>query len=715
MARGSVFVLTVFAAVLGLATLLGGAAVLLEPPRPRPARGDARPARSLAPPGGAAAPADAAAAAHAGGLEAEAAPPSGPDVGPSAAGRAVGAPGRGRAPAAAAPTGRVTVTRGGDPVPGARVRFYPDGLVGGRPLGEAWTGADGEATWPPGLDPDARYAVVAEADGRVASTRGLHDEDLWLTLEPAETVEGRVGGPAGAGVGARLTLRVGALAVSEAYADGEGRFAMEWTRDPEAVLEVVADGYVPLRRPAGQLDRVDLSELELARGASGDVAGRVVDGRGAPVPGALVRAVQGGRADAVAATDASGRFRLADLEAGLVSLEVHLADPVPAAVASARVPPGGTAEVEVALGGARLLVVVRDAGVLREGVRLEVVDPAITRYGASRFATSNVEQSATTRLNGTATFGLPAGRFFVRATHGRRTVVGEAVVPAQGEARLDLDLAEQRRLRVRVVDPAGEPVPGVFMDVSMPGLQWRDMPSRSTGADGVARFDELPAGLAELHLGKGGTWRMLRTDGEEAELVWTDETPLDVGGYVEGAEGEVLLAVVLPDVVKFVRAEIGGWDRVLEARLEAPAGERRVYLLAKDPGLAPVDLGAPGTDGAVRGFDVDVAPGGAVRGRLVTAEGGAGVAGLIELSGDLGGVYEARAQWLSGTDNDEWITVNEWRQATGPDGLFELRGLPAGTHALALRGLGCAPRTVTVTVEAGEEVDLGPVPVVPKE
>ncbi|MCA8920894.1 MAG: hypothetical protein KDD82_03730, partial [Planctomycetes bacterium] len=77
------------------------------------------------------------------------------------------------------------------------------------------------------------------------------------------------------------------------------------------------------------------------------------------------------------------------------------------------------------------------------------------------------------------------------------------------------------------------------------------------------------------------------------------------------------------------------------------------------------------------------------------------------LGGRWGAVQEARTQWSTGTDHDPWITVNEWVQASGPDGVFALSGLAPGSHTLELSAIDCLPRVVEFVVEPDGVADLG--------
>ena len=193
--------------------------------------------------------------------------------------------------------------------------------------------------------------------------------------------------------------------------------------------------------------------------------------------------------------------------------------------------------------------------------------------------------------------------------------------------------------------------------------------------------------------------------------MWTEPSRLRLMGTAEGAAGELLAATVLPDTVKMEPLVVAGG--LLDAELTPPDGLREVWVLPPDASLAPTRLGvaALGQPELV-GLSLAFAPAATVTGRM-TGPAGAGVPGEVRVEGALGGVLEARAQWLGGTDHDPWITVNEWGQSSASDGSFSLGGLPAGSHTITLRAVGCAPQTLQLGVVAGEAVDLGAVQLEP--
>lgn len=459
-------------------------------------------------------------------------------------------------------------------------------------------------------------------------------------------------------------------------------------------LQGEADGPQP-EQPAG-------ARLTAARTA-GEVNGVVADRDGTPLAGARVRLLRGERSPTEVTTDAEGRWT-ASVTPGPVTIEVQRrGEPLPAMRTGLLVHPDGAGVGLRLTDPGSLDVLVEDEhGLPLARCDVQVVDPLVTRFG--NYSESAMQPRAWTGDDGVARFtGVPAGRYFVRvrAPGATAPLLGTVEVRPREAAHVVLDALARRTLRVTVVDRAGAPVEGVFMDVSMPGINWRGMPGATTDRDGVATLPDLPVGLAEVHLGKGGLWRMVRTSADEATFTWTRETAIEVRGAVAGHEGDVLVATVLPDVVHMSHARV--IDGRLDTTITPPAGAARVFLVAPDRRLAPVELGTVG-DGVDRlEFDARFVEGARVTGRLAVDRNGVGVPGRVRVDGPLAGALEAQEQWLGGTDHDEWITVNEWTRATTAGGDFELTGLPPGEATVHLEGVGASPRTIVVRAHVGRD------------
>lgn len=171
---------------------------------------------------------------------------------------------------------------------------------------------------------------------RVVTTDGT-GESLRVELSPAERATGEVVAARGRDpvAGAEVTLYTD-LGVRRARTDANGAFAIQDLAPGSARLRVRAAGFAPLARavtiPEGGGRRpFAIPRVELA--AEGLVEGEVVDGHGDPVPGARVAKdhvptwlVVGASQEGAALTDAKGRFKLAQLPEGMVTLEAYAPD-----------------------------------------------------------------------------------------------------------------------------------------------------------------------------------------------------------------------------------------------------------------------------------------------------------------------------------------------------------------------------------------------------
>lgn len=640
----------------------------------------------------------------------------------------------------------------GEPVDGARVRLWAPRRAGGELLADLRTGRSGQAAIPAALQASAPEvvalvegeggscllrvqtavggrALLARSDHPLADrVRGLADEEVLLDGEARLLVQVRGDGAPLAGAAVRL--RLDALTVVEARTGETGAAVLSLPRSadgdgegPGLVVEAAAEGWTPARASA----RGGAVTLALRRGPPGAVAGRVTDGQGLPVAGAVVAAlVVEGTTSGRAATDADGRFLLEGLAPGRTTLEVWSAGDLPDATGSAFVEAGRTATADLVVAG-RALVEVRvvEGGLPAGGVEVRAVDPLVTRYGT--FEASGGQRSGRTDADGRLQLELPPGGWHLRATQLDREATASVQVVAGGRTAALLDLSAGRTLAIRAVRQDGTPVPQVFMDVSMPGFAWSGMPSARTDAQGWARFTDLPPGRAEVHVGgPHGQWRMVRTEADEATIVLTPPRLVRArlrlpAGF--GGEGEAVALVSVLDDVAVLHAgghedrERPGFERERDPdgvdaavfSTPAPDGVAVVYLVSRDPGLAvaavgPLAAGQP----AGLGCEVRFEAAATLRGRLVGRD-GRPRAGTVRLAGALGGAIAARTQWLSDTANDRWVTCNEWSVGTGPDGAFELRGLPSGRATLIIEPIGAKATTVEVMVGPDQTLDLGSV------
>jgi hypothetical protein len=201
----------------------------------------------------------------------------------------------------------------------------------------AFTDKRGEAALKRARGVPLRLEVSAPGHApRVVTTDGTA-ESLRVELSPAERATGEVVAARGrdAIAGADVTLYTD-LGVRHARTDASGAFAIGDLAPGTASLRVRAAGFAPLARPVtipdgGGRRPFAIPRVELS--AEGVVEGEVVDERGDPVPGARVAKdhvstwlIVGANPEGTALSDAKGRFKLAQLPEGTVSLEAYAPD-----------------------------------------------------------------------------------------------------------------------------------------------------------------------------------------------------------------------------------------------------------------------------------------------------------------------------------------------------------------------------------------------------
>ncbi len=221
------------------------------------------------------------------------------------------------------------------PVAGAEVELRFNGKTA-----RTSTGSDGRfaltVTTPVELSLAARapgFAAVVVPG--LAVPPGPGDWDLGDLLLAADAgLRGRVvDGDGNPVAGARLLLlrqTPDGVVTSQSASDPAGRFAFNALAEGEqADLEVRAEGFVTTLLP-GLASASEGGPLEIVLAAGIRLSGLVLDADGQPVAGALVSAVAGSGEGAgqprLSATDADGRFDIAELPAGELSLRARRAN-----------------------------------------------------------------------------------------------------------------------------------------------------------------------------------------------------------------------------------------------------------------------------------------------------------------------------------------------------------------------------------------------------
>lgn len=395
------------------------------------------------------------------------------------------------------------------PPPRVRVAVAPDRPdrdATGRPL-PAWASVVLPAGWTLGgrvLEQvgDARLPV-AGASVRVGSRPALSDSEVAVSVTTDRGGHLRVDGlPLGAPVGLRVT------------APGYSSVTRTCT-SADVPLEVV-------------LERLGRIELHL-----------VAAGGEEPVTSAVVRLVRGGaggrrRAAAAAALTAEdGRHVLRDVPPGDVSAWIEADGFLPRYLESFEVPAGGVASLgDVVLRRGRSVrgVVVDDETEEPVAGATVAVGPPGHRATRSGSPTPGGVAAATDAEGRFELRGLADGEWRLVASHPghARTVEHELRVSLDDAWDDQADevrfrLKRSGELLVRLVDRAGEPVPGVLLQARSASGRWLG-PVFPTDADGSAVLSGVPPGRVEVFragrgAARGSAGRVTVPAGGQAELV----------------------------------------------------------------------------------------------------------------------------------------------------------------------------------------------------
>jgi hypothetical protein len=206
-------------------------------------------------------------------------------------------------------------------------------LTVGAPLRTTrFTRDDGVALIPDAAGLDLRLEVSLSGRAPRSETFEKAGKELRVALGRAASLEGEVTARRGYDFieGAQVTVTVAGVTRTARTGPG-GRFSLGGLPPGKARVVVQAKGFARAER-AAQISEPDgdrptvLDRIELVEG--GEVEGEVVDRNGDPVIGARVAQGQvpaflpmGGLPPGIAVTDGRGRFKLADLPEGAVSLE----------------------------------------------------------------------------------------------------------------------------------------------------------------------------------------------------------------------------------------------------------------------------------------------------------------------------------------------------------------------------------------------------------
>ena len=402
-------------------------------------------------------------------------------------------------------TGRL-VDAGGKPVAG-RVRLSSlDGTVLHlllRDLVQTQAGGDGRfvlGPTPPGeLVLQASAAGLATRDIETASGNRARGSDLGdVVLESGPVIRGVVQDRQGAGIPG-ATLRAfarGPTLPIEAESDDVGAFVLAGLPTGTIDVMVRAPGYASARQTVA----VGTEDVVIVLDAGGMIVGAVVDGKGQPVSGAMVRAaaeVQEMDARPMGLTsDGDGRFTLYDVRPGRYVVDARAAGYPPGNVSGVRVSAGATTDV----GSLRL----RSGGILQGTVTDSANDPI---SGANvRVETDSFGPGLQTQTDAAGAFqiaGLSAGRVDVVAQHpafAPARLAGVTIDPEGRPAEAAVVMTRGGRVEGVVRRRGGQPFSAGRVMV-YPRREQRGFDPRSAQPlreDGTFVFEHLPPGPSWL-------------------------------------------------------------------------------------------------------------------------------------------------------------------------------------------------------------------------
>jgi hypothetical protein len=583
-----------------------------------------------------------------------------------------------------------------------------------------WPGDDpGNVTF---TGPGGTYAVAERAGGRPwvqVEASGFRPASAklpqaparmpTLALEPARTLAGRVLDKAGAplpGVAvaaARDRREKGEVfrsdrSASRAWSDAEGRFLLRGlAAAPTYELTASRTGYQPAQATVTAGGEVRLV-LERARSAHG----LAVDAGGRPLAGVEVT-VASSSGTITAVTDDRGRFEVPALPGGWVDLEARRQGFAPTLVPGVEVAPGpGPAD----LGTLTLLPGVRIEGRVTGGAGRPLAGAGVWLAEGDR--QPGPALAATLRRQEPAATTDEAGRFAIAdVARGERVNVllaREGYVPfwvqgveAPTSRPLAVALERASRLRGRVEDAAGEPVPGASVRLrpappspGTVGVEVRrseNAADAETGGDGTFAFDEVAPGAVALEASAEG-------------FVPSEPVELQVASGGEIPEVRLVLgrgAVIAGWVTNAAREPVAGAQvRIGALRTESDA-EGRYRLPGIPPGSAALALSHPAY--RPKSQLVDVQPG---ENRAdVTLERGATVSGRVV---DEAGAPRPGAELKLRNRGERGLLG--YRASSGADGRFELLAVADGSFDLEAEAEGFAPAVHPAVVEvAGRDIE----------
>ncbi len=434
------------------------------------------------------------------------------------------------------------------------------------------------------------------------------------------------------------------------------------------------------------------------------VRGRMLRGDGSPITRAFVFLLhdERGQEDATR-VDGDGAFSFRGVQPGSYALEPRVSWRSPLAEAIAVQVPEGGAEQDIVIDESA-----RVEGVVESGGR-SLAFAEVTLAGAG--------PGVTTVTDGDGRFffdPVPFGTYVPRVRLGGQSLEVDSPqrLEVESTATQSLLIATEStdgQIRGRVVDASGAALADVLVNVEN-AAGGRRQPFRSGSrpvlTDGAGRFeiDELAddeyAVVAVRPTGGAGRVEGVRVG---SEVTVTVASPTLLEGRVLWEDGSPVQDYSLRvdhDRERFVRSQRVSNSDASFSLPDVPPGRIRVEATSTT-GTGVLDLTV--AEGEIRrDIVLTMRSTSAVSGIVIDVESGAPVGGLVV---SLAPVWNERSLWRFNSGR---------RSRTDSNGRFQIQGGPAGSAALVVYDrdrVGYGPTRLRVTLDPGEQVDVGTVPV----
>lgn len=622
----------------------------------------------------------------------------------------------------------------GEPI--ARARVVASELSRSGTYRTAFSGDDGRfriTRLAPGRYKPSAHIAGGYGRAREAVLLGLGEtaEDIRIEVFPEAMLSGRVLVGEGEGTpcpGGSVRLRSDDDVQGAEIEDGAVEFEALLPGSYE--VDVYCDDHLSAAEyPAVEVGSEDVTGLVWRVSAGGAVVGTVSDQAGAPVAGINVRVSARRDSDprarkpqAWVETDADGRYEARGLASGRADVQLHsarhpsLAEPV-----TVEVPAEGevTVDLTVPSGGTIAGRVVDDRGQPVADVRVRAAsvdsrqgywDESVRSGEDGRFELEGVEPGKQ------RVFAVDDAWQALRAPGQRRDAEAGKLVRVEAGKTAQVELVIERRTATiagRVVDAAGAPVTDAFVDAARepdgPGasaararrqVRWNwDRKPAMTDTDGAFSLADLAPGRYTLRAYRRGGGEAL-AEGVAAGSTVTLTIPATgrIAGQVRadgGAAPSFFQIMAADPETGFRRRESfyrtgGAWSLG-----DLPAGSFDITASA-GAGTSTVEVAlAAGQERS--GVVIELAGRGVISGRVVDADSGEPVAGLMTGFVPLAG---SRIGWSEDRE-----------RVTDEDGRFRIEDVPAGrvrvfTYAFGTTAVRYEMSSRIVEVGAGDTAEL---------